>query len=480
MFLMSGNSTTGNQYHDGIINAFSAMVVLAIVSFSMLLLALWDCRRLVQLWLHMSCLLILFAVSGGFFYDLLKSLKISEEKIIYEYLPGLVTAYGGFGCIAFFYPGAPLLLHQFFVLSNCSLVSLFYLRSFPGYTAWFVLWCVALWDIFAVLAPIGPLRKVQEKAGDYSHDVLRFLMFTADTKPVDAASKKALQDAQDADDAEADEDDSSSSDEDDGKNVDNSNRESSTESGFSFTSEESEEEVNEPQDEKPLLRRRTRQAAGADKANDVGNMTDEEERQRREERMKAERMKKAKQSDVSSDEEVAVEVDASVETPDTEEDEKENPWAMQYPIDDKEALSMEHHRKNLESSTSSSASSESETSSFEEESATEVESASVTAADALNDANSLRLGMGDFVFYSVLVGQAATTGNIGATIAAALGVVYGLLITLTYFSNGDETTPALPISIALGTIFHFTFFVLEPYATQCSDMIFHAIYDYLD
>ncbi|VDL80405.1 unnamed protein product [Nippostrongylus brasiliensis] len=342
----------------GEINAFSAMVVLAIVSFSMLLLALWDCRRLVQLWLHMSCLLILFAVSGG---DLLKSLKISEEKIIYDYLPGLVTAYGGFGCI-----------------------------------------------------------------------VLRFLMFTADTKPVDAASKKALEDAQDADDAEADEDDSSSSDEDDGKNVDNSNRESSTESGFSFTSEESEEEVNEPQDEKPLLRRRTRQAAGADKANDVGNMTDEEERQRREERMKAERMKKAKQSDVSSDEEVAVEVDASVETPDTEEDEKENPWAMQYPIDDKEAL------------------------------------------------NSLRLGMGDFVFYSVLVGQAATTGNIGATIAAALGVVYGLLITLTYFSNGDETTPALPISIALGTIFHFTFFVLEPYATQCSDMIFHAIYDYLD
>ncbi|KAK5969255.1 hypothetical protein GCK32_013273 [Trichostrongylus colubriformis] len=105
MFLMSGNSTTGNQYHDGIINAFSAMIVLAVVSFSMLLLALWDCRRLVQLWLHLSCLLILFAVSGGFFYDLLKSLKMDEEKIIYEYLPGLVTAYGGFGCIAFFYPG---------------------------------------------------------------------------------------------------------------------------------------------------------------------------------------------------------------------------------------------------------------------------------------------------------------------------------------------------------------------------------------
>ncbi|KAJ1371881.1 hypothetical protein KIN20_033914 [Parelaphostrongylus tenuis] len=83
--------------------------------------------------------------------------------------------------------------------------------------------------------------------------------------------------------------------------------------------------------------------------------------------------------------------------------------------------------------------------------------------------------MGDFVFYSVLVGQAATTGNVGATIAAALGVVYGLLITLTYFSNGDETTPALPISIVLGTAFHFTYLFLEPSVMYYTDFIFHYL-----
>ncbi|KHJ82216.1 hypothetical protein OESDEN_18092, partial [Oesophagostomum dentatum] len=57
----------------------------------------------------MSCLLILFAVSGGFFYDLLRSLHMEETKILYEWLPGLVTAYGGLGCIAFFYHDAPLI-----------------------------------------------------------------------------------------------------------------------------------------------------------------------------------------------------------------------------------------------------------------------------------------------------------------------------------------------------------------------------------
>ncbi|VDM76020.1 unnamed protein product, partial [Strongylus vulgaris] len=109
----------------------------------------------------------------------------------------------------------------------------------------------------------------------------------------------------------------------------------------------------------------------------------------------------------------------------------------------------------------------------------EDERVSVTAADALNDANSLRLGMGDFVFYSVLVGQAATTGNIGATIAAALGVVYGLLVTLTYFSNGDETTPALPISIVLGTVFHYGYLLLEPYIMHFMDVFFEFLFDEL-
>ncbi|KAK6755876.1 hypothetical protein RB195_014332 [Necator americanus] len=467
MFLMSGNSTTGNKYHDGIINAFSAMIVLAIVSFSMLLLALWDCRRLVQLWLHMSCLLILFAVSGGFFYDLLKCLHVSEEKIIYEWLPGLVTAYGGFGCIAFFYHGAPLLLHQFFVLSNCSLVSLFYLRSFPGYTAWFVLWCVALWDIFAVLAPIGPLRKVQEKAGDYSHDVLRFLMFTADVK-----QSAKVEEASESNEEESDKDEVKAEEE---KGIAD-HPPASDSSTFTLTTEESEDETL-PQVEKPLLRRRIRQAAGADTAEVLEGKVEEERKRNAGKKQAERRVKKDKNSDLSSEDEVHVELQSEVDgTSVAVQNEDESPWDKKYHIDDKEALSMSQHKKVLESSSSSSCSGSYDLSTTGEDS-DDIERASVTAADALNDANSLRLGMGDFVFYSVLVGQAATTGSIGATIAAALGVVYGLLVTLTYFSNGDETTPALPISIVLGTIFHFGYILMEPYIMHCTDLTIHFLFD---
>ncbi|KAL6742485.1 hypothetical protein Aduo_015630 [Ancylostoma duodenale] len=320
-------------------------------------------------------------------------------------------------------------------------------------------------DIFAVLAPIGPLRKVQEKAGDYSHDVLRFLMFTADAKQTPEAEKgpESSEEESDEDEEEIKPTDS----------VAGKKQPATDTSTFTLTSEESEEEAV-PKDEKPLLRRRIRQAAGSDKIDMMENMEEEERKRKQEKKQNERKIKKDKNSDLSSDDDEFVEVEPGDDAFDSVHNDNADLWNAKYHIDDQEALSMSKHKKVLESS-SSSASSSCDFSELEEES--DAEKVSVTAADALNDANSLRLGMGDFVFYSVLVGQAATTGSVGATIAAALGVVYGLLVTLTYFSNGDETTPALPISIVLGTIFHFGYLFLEPYAMHYTDIAFHYLFD---
>lgn len=80
---------------------------------------------------------------------------------------------------------------------------------------------------------------------------------------------------------------------------------------------------------------------------------------------------------------------------------------------------------------------------------------------------SARLGMGDFVFYSLLVGKAAVSGSILATSGAIIGVIIGLIITLTVLSNGEETTPALPVSIFLGMTLHFgILYLAEPMLQQ--------------
>lgn len=66
----------------------------------------------------------------------------------------------------------------------------------------------------------------------------------------------------------------------------------------------------------------------------------------------------------------------------------------------------------------------------------------------------LKLGLGDFVFYSVLVGRASMRG-FAALLACALTVLAGLCATLALLPVLQRVLPALPISIAAGTTIFF-------------------------
>ena len=67
---------------------------------------------------------------------------------------------------------------------------------------------------------------------------------------------------------------------------------------------------------------------------------------------------------------------------------------------------------------------------------------------------SIKLGLGDFVFYSVFVARAA--GNGWAGFASSMVVIlYGLGGTLVLLSVFEKALPALPISLFVGLVFYF-------------------------
>ncbi|KAJ3359340.1 Presenilin-2 [Allomyces javanicus] len=86
-----------------------------------------------------------------------------------------------------------------------------------------------------------------------------------------------------------------------------------------------------------------------------------------------------------------------------------------------------------------------------------------------DDDSGLKLGLGDFVFYSVLTARAAMTDWV-TTIACIIAVTTGMTMTILLLAITRKALPALPISITFGIVFYLgSAFSLVPFTQMVAN-----------
>jgi presenilin 1 len=166
-----------------IVSIFSILIILITLLILFIFYMKW--QQCLIYYFYLPSVVILAIVTPAFFRTVLSSLNWFSIDIFSVLLS--VWNFTALGIMSIFslYAPTPLCLRQFYLIHNSAIISVLIIHALPGWAPWLLLTFLVLWDLFAVLAPFGPLNLIINLAEKEGIVDMPGLIYSTDLEPAE-------------------------------------------------------------------------------------------------------------------------------------------------------------------------------------------------------------------------------------------------------------------------------------------------------
>lgn len=160
VYMEKSSDSTVQKFEGALMNALVFVLIITGVTFLLVLLYYYRCIRFMKGYMCASTFLVLAYMGGSVFVLIIQAWSIPVDVISFSIFLFNFTVVG---VLSTFAAGMPIVITQFYMVVLGIFVA-YWFTMLPEWTTWVLLVALAVYDLVAVLAPGGPLNLLVDLA----------------------------------------------------------------------------------------------------------------------------------------------------------------------------------------------------------------------------------------------------------------------------------------------------------------------------